>query len=361
MTTPYCGTVCTVCHEAPAPLPEQGSLFLFPSTPHTARKLKQALAAHRPEPEALSLPPGAIQVQLAPGAGPALVRELVNALSAVELRQTRALLKGGERALLLEDLPAVAPLQELAARIGAGWLADLLNRDGLISHFQPIVPIGAPDRAFAYEALLRGVDADGRLIPPLSMFDAARSASMLPQLDLAARRTALRLAAKHGLDATLFINLNPSAIVDPGFCVGSIMGAVDEAGLGRKQVVIEIVESDQASDAGQLVAVVQALQRRGFAIALDDFGAGYSSLTLLNRLRPDYLKLDRELVHGIDQDPYKAALVENILNFAHPLGIATIAEGVETRDEYAWFEARGARYAQGYWIARPAPPDELGW
>lgn len=359
MTNPYCGTVCTACYETPAILSEQERLFLFPSAHHTSQKLQQFLAEHHHDSALLPQPRHSIEVRVAKAEAPELMTRLASLLSEVELRQTRALFKGSDRELSIADFSAITSLHELSARIGSGWLVDLLNQGGLTSHFQPIVPVGAPDRAFAYEALLRGVGADGRLIPPLAMFDVARNAGLLPQLDLAARRSALQLASRAGIDAVLFINLNPSAIVDPTYCVASILQAIDEAHFTAEQVVFEIVESDRARDPEQLLAVVRALQQWGFRIALDDFGAGYSSLNLLHRLKPDFIKLDRELVQGIDQDPYKAALVAHLLNFAHPLGIATIAEGVETRSEFEWFETMKASYVQGYWIAKPAPLREL--
>jgi EAL domain-containing protein (putative c-di-GMP-specific phosphodiesterase class I) len=90
-------------------------------------------------------------------------------------------------------------------------------------------------------------------------------------------------------------------------------------------------------------------------IALDDFGAGYSSVTLLHRLRPEFVKLDRELVSAVHEDPYKAAIVERLLDLCRSLEILTVAEGVETEAEHQWFVDHGADLAQGFLFARPAP------
>ncbi len=89
---------------------------------------------------------------------------------------------------------------------------------------------------------------------------------------------------------------------------------------------------------------------------MDDIGSGYSSLTLLNKLRPDYMKLDMQLIRNIDHDAYKALITGKLLKTAQGLGITTIAEGVETAAEYAWLRHHGADLVQGYYIAKPAAP-----
>ena len=93
-------------------------------------------------------------------------------------------------------------------------------------------------------------------------------------------------------------------------------------------------------------------------MALDDLGAGYSSLNLLARLRPDFVKLDMQLIRGIDEDPYKAVVVEKMLDLAREIGAVSVVEGVETEGEWRWAEAHRADLAQGFYCARPVgdPP-----
>jgi EAL domain-containing protein (putative c-di-GMP-specific phosphodiesterase class I) len=93
-----------------------------------------------------------------------------------------------------------------------------------------------------------------------------------------------------------------------------------------------------------------------FRVALDDVGSGYSSLNLIHRLRPDFMKLDLDLIRGVDHDSYKATIVQKIIELAHSLDISTIAEGVETAEEMNWIQAHGATFAQGWFIAKPANP-----
>jgi EAL domain-containing protein (putative c-di-GMP-specific phosphodiesterase class I) len=98
----------------------------------------------------------------------------------------------------------------------------------------------------------------------------------------------------------------------------------------------------------------------GFRVALDDVGAGYSSLNLLHQLRPDFVKLDMDLIRGVDGDPYKALIAGKIIEIATALGIETIAEGIETPGELEWAQTNGATYAQGFGIARPGVPTLTG-
>lgn len=88
-------------------------------------------------------------------------------------------------------------------------------------------------------------------------------------------------------------------------------------------------------------------------------GAGYSSLNLIHLLRPDVLKLDMELVRNVDQDPYKARIAANLLTVATSLSIDALAEGIETEGELAWVRDHGAKFVQGYLIAKPAPVPRL--
>lgn len=139
-------------------------------------------------------------------------------------------------------------------------------------------------------------------------------------------------------------------------CLASTVKAVEEHGLTPGHIVFEVVESDRAPDTDQLTRILGFYRKRGFQVALDDLGAGYSSLGLMNRLRPDYVKLDMEIIRDVDTDPYKAQLAMKLLEAARELGVGTVAEGVETAGEYAWVKAHGADYVQGYYVARPATP-----
>ena len=146
---------------------------------------------------------------------------------------------------------------------------------------------------------------------------------------------------------------------DPIYGLRSTVEAVDELGIPREQVVLEVIESELITDVGHLCGMLDQYRSCGFGIALDDLGSGYSSLSLLGQLRPDYVKLDRQLMRNVHEDNYKALIAQKLLETAQGLRIKTIAEGVECQGEFDWLCANGGDYAQGFLIAYPASPPPL--
>ncbi|MGY3253983.1 EAL domain-containing protein (putative c-di-GMP-specific phosphodiesterase class I) [Thermostichus sp. MS-CIW-19] len=126
-------------------------------------------------------------------------------------------------------------------------------------------------------------------------------------------------------------------------------------------MVFEVNESDRSPDLDHLQRILRFYRQAGFRVALDDLGAGYGSLNLLHRLQPDVIKLDRELIRGVDGDPYKAVIAQKVLELAQELGIVTLAEGIETAEELQWVRDHRVDLVQGFFIARPQPvPPGLG-
>lgn len=353
MPCSYLGTTCHTCHALPDRLPTDGQLYLFLPSDLTWNKLRTELAplfgSELESPLARCL---GLRLRAA-SLGP-LIGAIERVLSDLELTHARGLIKTPGDAPSLMDVSAVSPLRELLARFKSGWLTELIEADRFISHFQPIVSARHPERVFAYEALLRGLNETGQFIPPDRLFGTARDSGLLPQLDLAARRTAMREAARFDQIERIFININPAAIYDPRTCLNATLELVSR--LPHDRVVLEIVESDRAEHSGHLHAIVAAFRDQGFGIALDDFGSGFSSLNLLHELRPDFLKLDRKLIQDVHQDPYKGLIVGQLLELSRLLGIRTIAEGIEKEAEWRWVEERGADFVQGYLFGRPASP-----
>lgn len=286
----------------------------------------------------------------------ALLADLSEILTSRELEDTKALHKPGGDEPSAEDIPRVKSLKRLVEIGRSGWLLDMISEGRLTSHFQPIVMAEDPSEVFGQEALLRGIDEEGGLISPGRIFGAAKKCGVLFQMDLAARRTAIREAAWHKLEDKLFINFTPTSIYDPKFCLRSTVEAVDEAGFDHESVVFEVTETEYAEDFGHLKDIIDHYRETGFGVALDDVGSGYSSLNLLSGLRPDYVKLDLQLVRGVDGDPYKATVARKLLEMARDLDVKTVVEGIETEEEFMWAREEGATFVQGYLIARPGTP-----
>ncbi len=237
------------------------------------------------------------------------------------------------------------------------WITDLLSQRRLFSAFQPIVMTSEGKSAgiFGHECLLRGYDADGGFISPAHIFESARAADLLFQLDFAARRSSIECAAARGLTDKIFINFNPTTIYDPAHCLRSTLELIDEKGLPRNQIVFEVVESEQIADTAHLRRILDFYREQGFSVALDDVGAGFNSLRLLSEIRPDFIKIDMDLVRNVHRDPWKAIITSHLIEVAHELSLPIIAEGIECIEESQWLEERKVQYQQGFLHGRPEP------
>jgi len=118
--------------------------------------------------------------------------------------------------------------------------------------------------------------------------------------------------------------------------------------------MFEFTENERMTDAAHVQRIIAEYRKQGFATALDDFGAGYAGLNLLASFQPDYIKLDMELIRGIATSPARQTIVAGVIMMARQLGIAVIAEGVETEVELAALQAAGIQLFQGYLFAKPA-------
>ncbi len=261
---------------------------------------------------------------------------------------------GAPTALRPSDLAKLRPLSVWCGQNQAVQLREVLQERRLIVHFQPIVRL-CDGSVYAHEALIRGKRSDGTLIPPNVLFTQARQADLLFPLDRAARETIIETAARLGYRGRLFINFLPSAIYVPQTCLATTFAVAQRCGYDPSQLVFEVVETESIQDIAHLRHILDHYRAKGFQTALDDVGSGYSSLNLLASLAPNYVKLDRELISNIPQEPLKQAIVGALVAMAKQAGILTLAEGVETEAERDFVQAAGVDLAQGYFFARPAP------
>lgn len=298
--------------------------------------------------------PGLLEVHTTDPA--AVVAGLRRAMSSVEAAEVRAMVVGDDDpdALLLAALTAPT-LAQYGARSEHAGLVSLVADESNAFHsvYQPIVSLqpGADSAVVGYEALLRATSAAGPVMPD-QMFRAAASAGWLPVLDRIGRTTALRCAADWLGDKLLFINFVPSAIYRPEVCLRTTEQAAFEAGLAMDQLVFEVTESEQISDIGHLSRVFDYYRERGCKVALDDLGSGFSSLTKLVQLRPDVVKLDRELVQGLP-DTVSRAVIDAIVRMTHSYGGLVLAECVETAEQVQAATELGVDLAQGWFFGRP--------
>lgn len=247
--------------------------------------------------------------------------------------------------------------------------ADLLNQEGLSllnefrklietprinAVYQPIVDLGT-GYPLGWEALARGPQGS-YFHSPIMMFDFAEETGSLFHLERACREQAIRRLKGLQPHQKLFVNIHPQTLADPNFRAGETKQLLKKHGLEPANVVFEITERHSIHDFTLFYRTLEHYRSQGFQVAIDDAGTGYSGLSRIANLRPDYIKADMSLVRGIDSNPVQRALVEVLVTLANKIGSAIIAEGIETETELSCLCSMGVHYGQGYYLARPASP-----
>lgn len=216
--------------------------------------------------------------------------------------------------------------------------------------FQPIVDTDT-GKPFAYEALVRGIDGAGAY-QILSGVDETNRYSF----DQACRVKAIETAMAAGLmqgDAKLSINFLPNAVYSPMACIQLTLATARSVGMPIDRLIFEFTENEQMGSPEHVSSIIDTYKQIGFAVAIDDFGAGHSGLDMFARFVPDEIKLDMELVRGIDQDRRRQAIVRAVVRMCEELNTLVIAEGIENAEEAVALRDLGVRYHQGFWYARP--------
>jgi len=213
--------------------------------------------------------------------------------------------------------------------------------------YQPIVNVVSGD-VFAYEALCR--PRSKMLNTPSSLFEIAERAGRILDLGRACRQESTKCLDSLPAPQILFLNLHPYEMHDE-----RLLASESPLHPWSKRLVFEITETAAIRNRDRLREIIETMQAKGYRIALDDLGAGYQGLNSLALLRPDFVKLDMELIRSITHDSRQARLVKHILEFAVGEGMEVIAEGVETDEECRVVRELGCPLIQGYFFARPGP------
>ena len=215
--------------------------------------------------------------------------------------------------------------------------------------FQPIFDLGS-GAVFAQEALVRGINGEGAYSILSQVDDANRYAFDQQCRAKAIEMAAARRAVRDGQG--LSINFMPNAVYEPRACIRLTLDAARRTGFPLNQIIFEFTEAERL-DADHVLHILKTYREVGFKTAIDDFGAGYAGLGLLSRFQPDLVKIDMDLIRGIDTDRVKQVILKNMLTMINDLGIVPICEGVETLAELATIQDLGVRLVQGYVLARP--------
>jgi EAL domain-containing protein (putative c-di-GMP-specific phosphodiesterase class I) len=239
-------------------------------------------------------------------------------------------------------------------------LDDFLAAGALHSALQPIVSLAgdAPPWAIHGIECLARVDGDTPLRNPEILFAYAARKDRLFETDLLCLRSGLAEAARFGGGGRVFLNVEPRSVTDPTFA-HRVEALVSSAGFANDAVVFELTEHPTSLVPSAYADALSELRRRGFRIALDDYGTGASNLQSVLDLAPDYLKISGILARGLDADPRRQAAVGLTATLASRLGMVTILECVETEAERDAARELGVDFAQGWYYGRPTSAQAL--
>ena len=216
--------------------------------------------------------------------------------------------------------------------------------------FQPIVDV-VTGTTFAHEALVRGPNGEGAHTV-LSVVDGTNRYAFDQQCRVKAIETAARLGLTDD-GACLSINFMPNAVYEPRACIRLTLDAANRTGFPPDRIIFEFTETERL-DTAHLLNILKTYKAIGFKTAIDDFGAGYAGLQLLAQFQPDIVKIDMELVRGIDADRIKRSILRHTMRLLEELAITPLCEGVETTGELAALQDLGVRLVQGYLLAKPS-------
>jgi diguanylate cyclase (GGDEF)-like protein len=287
--------------------------------------------------------PGATPDDLLRDADTAMTKARAHGRGRIEVFET------GMRRQVLERLQLDAAL-----RIG-------LENHEFLPYYQPIVDLGS-GALVGFEALIRWQRAGGRIVSPAVFVPTLEESGLIVPVgrqfveDVCAQLRAWREQSPESRHLWVNVNFASSQFAEPDV-LGTLMAAIDKAGLGPDDIVVEITESAAIGDIDRAAETLRQFRAAGLRVVLDDFGTGYSSLSWLHELPIAGIKLDRSFIAGERCHP---AILAAVVSLAAQLGLTVTAEGIETNAQHAQLRELGCGYAQGDRFARPLDAEAAG-
>jgi PAS domain S-box-containing protein/diguanylate cyclase (GGDEF)-like protein len=258
-----------------------------------------------------------------------------------------------------------------AMREAAPWhqvteheLRDAIAGGQLRLVYQPIVAL-ADAEVVGVEALVRWDHPSRGLLGPGDFIPLAEESRLVVPLgrwvlhEACLQAAAWQAARAPDHTLTLSVNVSVQQFRDDAWAA-DVAAVLAATGLPARRLVLEITESTLMDDSEVSAQRLAELRRLGVRLAVDDFGTGYSSLSYLRRMPVDFLKIDKSFVDGVTGDAHESALARAVVKLSSTLGLVAIAEGIERQDQAEALAALGCRLGQGFWLGRPANPEEIG-
>lgn len=283
----------------------------------------------------------------------------VDAMAAADRACNEAKARGRNCVFRLTDKDAALRMHLEELKV----IADLQQRvptERYFLEFQPIVALQSAMASMSYEVLIRMREEGGRVIPPGKFIGAAERNGLMSQIDRWVLRSTLEWLDDHPdhRDRLAFatINISGASLNDIRF-VDDAFAMIAEHPLAMPKLCFEITESVALLDLGSTRRFVERVRMYGSKLALDDFGAGYTSFNYLKEIPADFIKIDGSFVKEINRNPANYAITRMIVDLTHELGMRSIAEWAETPDTIASLIQLGVDYGQGFGLARPMAPE----
>lgn len=235
-------------------------------------------------------------------------------------------------------------------------IKEIIRKEQVQIYFQPIIST-YQDKMAGVEALVRGIDDYGKIISPMILFEEAKREDCVIELDRLCQKKAIETFSENfGGESgiILFINVDYSVIHQQS---DFIKEYVKKCGLLPERIVLELNELESQDDMSLefVKNFVKYYRERGFMISVDDIGSGFSNLDRVIVIEPDIIKIDREIISGINKDYFKQQIVEMIVRMAEKTGALIVAEGVEDISDILTVLRFGTHFLQGFYISKPKP------
>lgn len=241
-------------------------------------------------------------------------------------------------------------------------LRKALEQEELIVYYQPIVDIHS-NHWIGFEALVRWQNSDRGFVSPAEFIPIAEEIGLIVPIDSWVLKTACQQLATwqtkfSGLELKVSVNLSVQDIRKASL-VRDVQNILTQTGLDGHYLTLEITESILIENITETIFVLEQLKALGIQISIDDFGTGYSSLNYLHRLPANTLKIDRSFIGQMQQGNRNYQVVQTIITLSDQLGLAVLAEGIETQQQSQWLQQLGCEFGQGYLFSKPLPADEI--
>jgi EAL domain-containing protein (putative c-di-GMP-specific phosphodiesterase class I) len=255
---------------------------------------------------------------------------------------------------MIEEARTIAALQSSKNELqNRGRLQKILLEEKITTVYQPIIDLKKME-IYGYEALSRG-PANSEIEAPVILFTLAEDIGLLFDLDRLCRKRSIINAKGKEPGKKLFVNTLPNLIYDPEFSATAFVEFLNEHKIPIQDIVFEITERDAIEQFAQFKKALGHYIKEGINIAIDDVGAGYSSLEAIVEIEPKYVKIDASIIRGIHQSKVKQDILKALAQLTKSVKAETVAEGVETKEDLQILKDFGIDYAQGYYFARPGP------